>query len=121
MMYNRCFFYTLDKEDEIVKFDKKKHGTFEYTTDIPYDEDTKLSPEDLIIANFFHCHACEVWNKEEHHPDHSVGMIVTDEELSYALHIDKSKVKKSIEHLLEKEIIGIVLLPDNKCAYHFVL
>ena len=121
MMYAHCIFYTLDKEDEIVKFDKKVHDTFEYDTDIPYSEDIQLSPEELIIANFIHHHACEVWNKEEHQPDYMVGMIVTDEELSNVLHIEKSTVKKAIEHLLEKEIIGLVILPDNKFAYHFVL
>lgn len=121
MMYAHCIFYTLDKEDEIVKFDKKVHDTFSYTTDIPYDDEIKLNTEELIIANFFHCHACEVWHEEEHHPDHSVGMVVTIEELSEVLHIDKSKVKKAIEHLLEKQIIGLVILPDNKFAYHFVL
>ena len=121
MMYAHCIFYTLDKNDEIVKFDKKAHSTFEYDADIPYDDEVKLSPEELTITNFFHYHACEVWHEEEHHPDHSVGMIVTEEELSDVLHIDKSKVKKAIEHLLEKEIIGLVILPDNKFAYHFVL
>lgn len=121
MMYAHCIFYTLNKEDEIIRFNKKEHDTFSYIADIPYDEEIKLSSEELIIANFMHHHACEEWNTEEHQPDHSVVMIVTIEELSDVLHIDKSKVKKAIEHLLEKEIIGIVLLSDNKFAYHFVL
>ena len=41
--------------------------------------------------------------------------------LAQALHIDKSKVRKAIEHLLDREIIGLVILPNNKFAYHFVL
>jgi transcription initiation factor IIE alpha subunit len=50
-----------------------------------------------------------------------VGIIITDDELSKVLHINKANVKKSIVNLMEKEVIGIVLLDNNQYAYHFVL
>lgn len=121
MIYSKSFFYTLEKEDEIIKFDRKVHDTFMYHNDLFDAEELGLSSEELLIANFFYEHACEVWNTVEHHPDHSVGMIITVEELSDVLHLKKEKVREYITHLLEKEIIGIVLTPDNKFAYHFVL
>lgn len=121
MMYHSCMFYTMDKEDEIIRFDEKVHKSFEFHTDIPYDEKIVLSPEELLIANFIYYYACEVWNKDEHCPDHMVGIIITDDELSKVLHINKANVKKSIINLMEKEVIGIVLLDNNQYAYHFVL
>lgn len=121
MIYSKCFFYTLEKEDEIIKFDKKVHNAFVYHNDLFDAEELGLSSEELLIANFFYDYACEVWNTAKHQPDHSVGMIITDEELSDVLHLKKEKVREYITHLLEKDIIGIVLTHDNKFAYHFVL
>lgn len=121
MIYGKCFFYTLEEGDEIVKFDRNIHNEFVYHNDIFEAEELGLTSDELLIANFFYEYACEVWNTGEHHPDHSVGMIITDEELSDVLHLEKRKVKECITHLLDKSVIGIALAPDNKFAYHFVL
>ena len=121
MTYSHCFFYVLDKEDEIIRFNEKEHCVFDFDTRLPFAEEIKLNPKELIITNFFYHYACEAWKDGEHYPDHSVCMIITNEELSKLLHMKVEDVKSSIIHLLEKDVIGIVLLPDNKYAYHFVL
>lgn len=121
MMYSHCFFYILEEEDEIVKFDEKLHGRFEYDTELPYSGEEVLSSDEQVVTSFIHHHACETWDSEHHVPDHQVGIIVSDEELSKVLHMKKDKVRKVINSLLEKEVLGIVLLPDNRYAYHFVL
>lgn len=119
MEYGNCFFYTLDKEDEIVTFDKKEHSQFHFDTDVPYT--VEVSPKELIVANFIHYHACESWDVEHHCPDHSIGIKVTDEELAGLLNIKATEVRSIINSLLKKEVIGIVPLPDGTYAYHFVL
>ena len=121
MFYSNGIFYVLDKEDEIVRFDSVKHKNFEYDAHLPFDDEIKLSAEELIVGNFMWTHACEVWNQEKHEPDHSIGLVVTDNELADCLRIPEKVVRETINKLIEKEIIGIVLLPDNTYAYHFVL
>ena len=51
MMYHSCMFYTMDKEDEIIRFDEKVHKSFEFHTDIPYDEKISENIEKLGFKN----------------------------------------------------------------------
>ena len=123
MMYHEVMLYTVEQVDEIVEFDAEKHSTVTFNSLYPGCSDNReeLTLFERLVGTFFYNHACEVWHKTEHHPDHDVAIIVSAEQLAKVFDENVEVVREAVQKLIECQVIGIVLLPDGRYAYHFVL
>lgn len=123
MMFHNIMLYTLEQIDEVVEFDAEKHKEVSFKGHIPggNEKPDELTWFQRMVALFFYNHACDVWNEKGVYPDHDVAIIVSVEQLASVFDENVEIVDEAIQKLLDCEIIGIVLLPDGRFAYHFVL
>lgn len=119
MIYKDGTFYFMEQKDEIKIFNPIVNTKFEF--DASYSNGKQLSPIELLLLSFFHQYACDVWNETEHHPDHDIAIRVTHADLAGLFGVEEKEIKKAIEHLIECELLGVVLLPSGYYAYHVVL
>lgn len=119
MMYKNGVYYFIEKEDEIVIFDKKRHCDFKIRYELT--EDKNLKPLERLLYNFFYEFASETWNEEEHHPDHDVAIVVSVPQLIDFFNVRDADIYQAIEILVELNLLGVVLLKSGTYAYHVVL
>lgn len=125
MMYHEVMLYTMEpydeeRPDEIIEFNKQEHEKFEYDNFLMRDSEIYdgLTLFDKMVSAFFHTHALWVWNEEERHPDHDVALIVSDEQLASVFDESVELIRETLLKLIQRQIIGVVLLPDGRYAYH---
>lgn len=123
MKYHEVMLYTVEQVDEIVEFDVEKHSTVSFNSLYPgcCDNREELTLFERLVETFFYNHACEVWHKTKHQPDHDVAIVVSDEQLAKVFDEKVKVIRETVQKLIECQKIGIVLLPDGRYAYHFVL
>lgn len=123
MMYHEVMLYEVEKADEVIEFDESKHGKVEFDKNIFANKEDlpQMTLLDKMIACFFNTYALWVWNEEMHRPIHDVAIVISDEQLASVLGESKKLVRESLQKLIECQEIGIILLPDGRYAYHYVL
>lgn len=126
MMFHNIMLYTLEQiedygQDEIIEFDKCKHEKFEYDNFLMRNVEIfdGLTLFEKMVAAFFNTHALWVWNDEKRHPDHDVAIIVSDEQLASVFDESVELIRETLLKLIIRQIIGVVLLPDGRYAYHY--
>lgn len=119
MIYKDGTYYFMEPTDEIITYNPNVHTAFEIKP--LFFNDKKLIPIELLLFNFFHKYACDVWEDGEHHPDHDRAIRVTHADLAELFNVDEKQISKAIQHLIEYELLGVVLIPNGTYAYHIVL
>lgn len=119
MKYKKGIYYFMEPADEVITFNPNVHTTFEF--DNSFADGKTLTPIEKLVYGFFYKYACDAWKDGENHPDHDVAIKITHADLADLFDVEEKAIKGAIQHLIEYELLGVVLLSSGYYAYHIVL